>query len=651
MCSDSSRKQADGLIDRRDFVGMSLVGAGAALLSQAAPGALFAGTSKPAHPVGMTGLTASWTGPGGAGDYAQANGNTHVTVNRAHGLIRNHELDARIAAAERDADEYDLIIVGAGISGLTAAYQYRKDKPGARILILELADMPGGTAKQNEFDVDGHHLWGKQGSSAVGSILPGGQFMPWHPFYLELGLPMQFTYRQPQGLSQDILFPTDDWTPMWPNYKGADVGYYFEGHGWIKNPWNNGFADAPIPDGLKRDLMKMANLWRVPYRKDWKQYLDGMSYQEWWVKTAGIDPDALWLAEGETRGALAGLGPDAISGRDIVDSYYMHHESLTDFGPPNPFSLVTSVSRAVELPGGNATIARRLLYKLIPDSYPGAESFGAFLRARLNREALDRPGQAIRLRLNSPVVSVVHAGNPKTAKAVEVVYSRGGDKLVRVRGKSVIVAGQQHSNKSICHDLPADYIAAMGEFAHAPILTVNVAVRHWRFLDKLGISYARWFGGFGWWTGVPMNYLIDGQEWVPNHPDKPVVLTMFIPFLKYRNRPPEEQARLARLEMFAMSFADIEQGVRQQFTKMFGDHGFNADRDIAAITANRWGHAYVVQKPGFNTGKNGAPSPSNVLRQGFNRIGFAHTELAGTQLWSNAVIEATRAAKAAAALA
>ena len=39
---------------------------------------------------------------------------------------------------------------------------------------------------------------------------------------------------------------------------------------------------------------------------------------------------------------------------------------------------------------------------------------------------------------------------------------------------------------------------------------------------------------------------------------------------------------------------DIEASVRSQFTKMFGDYGFDASRDIAGIVANRWGHAYVV---------------------------------------------------------
>ncbi len=50
---------------------------------------------------------------------------------------------------------YDLVIVGAGISGLSAAHFYRKHKPDAKILILDNHDDFGGHAKRNEFSING----------------------------------------------------------------------------------------------------------------------------------------------------------------------------------------------------------------------------------------------------------------------------------------------------------------------------------------------------------------------------------------------------------------------------------------------------------------------------------------------------------------
>ena len=58
---------------------------------------------------------------------------------------------------------------------------------------------------------------------------------------------------------------------------------------------------------------------------------------------------------------------------------------------------------------------------------------------------------------------------------------------------------------------------------------------------------------------------------------------------------------------------------------MFGRAGFDANRDIAGIILNRWGHAYLSPQPGFFFGKNGQPGPGDVLRQTpYGRIAFAN---------------------------
>lgn len=97
------------------------------------------------------------------------------------------------------------------------------------------------------------------------------------------------------------------------------------------------------------------------------------------------------------------------------------------------------------------------------------------------------------------------------------------------------------------------------------------------------------------------------------------------------------------MQLFGMSYDYIEKAVRDQFTKMFGDAGFNADRDIAGIISNRWGHAYVVDPPYFLTGKDGQPAPPAVLRKRFARLSFGHSELSGAQMWETAADEGARA--------
>ncbi|HUO88505.1 MAG TPA: NAD(P)-binding protein, partial [Rhizomicrobium sp.] len=50
---------------------------------------------------------------------------------------------------------YDLVVVGAGISGLSAAFFYRAAKPNAKILILDNHDDFGGHARRNEYHLNG----------------------------------------------------------------------------------------------------------------------------------------------------------------------------------------------------------------------------------------------------------------------------------------------------------------------------------------------------------------------------------------------------------------------------------------------------------------------------------------------------------------
>jgi spermidine dehydrogenase len=173
---------------------------------------------------------------------------------------------------------------------------------------------------------------------------------------------------------------------------------------------------------------------------------------------------------------------------------------------------------------------------------------------------------------------------------------------------------------------------------------INVAVRNWRFLERLGIASARWFEGFGWWVSLRRNLEIPGQVTQPLDPSKPTVLTMYNPF-PLPGVPFPQQCTAARMQLFGMSYAQIETGVREQFTKLFGDAGFDAKRDIAGIISNRWGHAYIVSPPGFFFGKDGQRAPKDVIRTRFNRLSFGHSELSGQQMWETAAEEGQRAAQ------
>src|SRR5438876_1914385 len=70
-------------------------------------------------------------------------------------------------------EHYDLVIVGGGISGLSAAHFFRKAAgPKARILILDNHDDFGGHAKRNEFHSAQRTMLGFGGTFSIESPAP-----------------------------------------------------------------------------------------------------------------------------------------------------------------------------------------------------------------------------------------------------------------------------------------------------------------------------------------------------------------------------------------------------------------------------------------------------------------------------------------------
>ncbi|MDG1859726.1 MAG: FAD-dependent oxidoreductase, partial [Emcibacteraceae bacterium] len=294
---------------------------------------------------------------------------------------------------------------------------------------------------------------------------------------------------------------------------------------------------------------------------------------------------------------------------------------------------------AYSYPGGNAGSFRHIVKYLIPDSIDGGKGFEEILYNPINFDALDKPENSVSIRLNSTAIDVSHS---EDKSHVNVSYHIDG-KVKRVKAKKVVMSIGGWVARNVVSDLPDNIYDAYTDFFHSPILVVNVAVRNWRFLDKLGISSARWFEGFGNFFSMrqPME---TGDATMPYDPNKPAVITYYVPF----NNPGhsmEEQGTIGREEMFAKSYADYEKEILDQMNDMFADYGFDAERDIAGIVLNRWGHAYISPQPGFHFGKDGKEAPKEIVRKGFGNIQFGHSELTGYMSHTRALEEGARAAR------
>src|SRR6266403_2091777 len=82
-------------------------------------------------------------------------GNHDGSFTFAH-RMRDGESASSLGEAVATGENYDLVIVGGGISGLAAAYRFRQTVGrSAKILILDNHDDFGGHAKRNEFQAGG----------------------------------------------------------------------------------------------------------------------------------------------------------------------------------------------------------------------------------------------------------------------------------------------------------------------------------------------------------------------------------------------------------------------------------------------------------------------------------------------------------------
>jgi len=281
-----------------------------------------------------------------------------------------------------------------------------------------------------------------------------------------------------------------------------------------------------------------------------------------------------------------------------------------------------------------------MLARMIPGTVGGEGSVGAIATSPIDFATLDRTGAPLRIRLDSTVFDVRHLGNPTSADHVVVSYVRDG-RVRRVRARAVIMASGGWVNRNVVRDLSDAHAAAYREFHYGPILTANVALRHWKFFDKLGFINARWFEGLGWQVCVRRNVSFGATR--PLTPADPIVLTFYIPFLDPALAP-TAQGPAGRARLLATSYAEFEMQIRRQMTEMFGAAGFDARRDIAGIILNRWGHAYCAPQPGFFLGRDGNAPASDVLRKPHGRIVFAHSELQGLMNMAYGMMEAHRGA-------
>lgn len=613
---------------RRDFLGSTLLASGAALLHSVTPIELLAASDD-------------FTGYGGVGEYSNSNGNTWPVLLAGH-KIRDKAYQPLPKDISDTGETYACVIVGGGISGLAAALLYQRQAgPTGKCLILENHPIFGGEAKQNEFLVDGKRLIAHQGS-AIYQLQEPQSFLA--RFYDSIGLKTpKLTYQEWSGPQPEMPLARTPYDAV-----GMDIGQYGFWFGakfgqesglWVMDPVRKKLEGAPISDATRSEWLRWltgASVSAKPFEPpkvegdSVSRYLDSITLEQHYMERFGLSQQTVRTFLSPVEGGGSGLGPDALSAYCDY-AYTMLHPVADESGAMDQM-----------FPGGNTTIARLMVKTLLPASIAGPHTVEGVSQNSVNFDVLDSPENTARLRLNSTVVSVQHDGDPAKASAVSVVYEKNG-KLYRVKARSAVMAGGSWTTKHIVSDLPEAHRQAYSRFYRSPCLMANVAVRNWRFLFKMGMTGCRWFGApFGNYMEV-RKLALTGNDDPTISPDSPIVLSLKVLY-SYPGFSTQAQGNRGRMEMLSTSFRDYERQIRQLFTEMFASSGFDAQRDVAGIILNRWGHAYLSPPPGFFFGLNGQPAPREILRRApFGRIAFANTDLAGAMDHRFSILEAQRA--------
>jgi spermidine dehydrogenase len=256
---------------------------------------------------------------------------------------------------------------------------------------------------------------------------------------------------------------------------------------------------------------------------------------------------------------------------------------------------------------------------------------------------LDRTGAPVRLRLNSTVVRARHNGPPERAQEVEVDYVRGG-KLLTVRAGRCILACYNMMIPYLCPELPEKQKSALHYDVKEPFIYTHVALRNWKPFAKLGTQQIVAPGAYHSLTKLDFPVSM-GQYEFPHQPEEPMVLFMLrCPCKPGLSR--KAQYRAGRWELMATPFAIFERNIRDQLQRMLGGAGFDAARDIAGITVNRWAHGYAYEYNSLSDPQwPEEQRPCVIGRQKFGRISIANSDAGASAYTDTAIDQAWRAVR------
>lgn len=547
----------------------------------------------------------------------------------------------------KSEEEYDLVVVGAGISGLSAAYFYQKNiKKNAKILILDNHDDFGGHAKRNEFKVNDKTIIGFGGTMFIEQ--PSGYPTNAKQLLIDLGIDIQRFNKyfhhdlySSYGLTRGVFFDKETF------------GQDYLAVGEIDDA--DKFAKAPISDVAKRDLIRLYENKNVYLPKmpseEYYSLLEGMSYKEYLKRYADMHDEVIKVIQSSARGVWA-VNIDAFP---ASAAWVYGYPGFGDISPEDNEIEHSGVNAPGEeldepyichFPDGNATIARLLVRKMIPKAAIG-DSMEDIVTSKFKYNELDNPSSNIKIRLNSTAIRAHHY-NDDLSNEVETSYLRDG-KIYTVKSKKVVMACYNAIIPKLCPEMPTEQKLALKNCIRAPLVYTNVLIRNWHSFVKLGVRRITTPGLLH--HNIRLDFPVSmGEYQFSKNPNEPIILHLqYVPG-DHGNPSARQQFIEGQRTLLATPFEELEKSIRNQLSRVLSPGGFDAANDILAITVNRWPHGYAYgydpqsDRVAFDTDAFSSEQKNWVFsRKIFGNIGIASSDSAADAMTESAIEQANRA--------